>query len=358
LDGSFCDDRGQMTGPPPSSWAVDPADAGARELLPGLWRLRLPLPWPGIDHVNAYAVRQADGLLLIDCGTAGHPTCVAALDRALEQTGHELADVRTLVLTHAHSDHAGLAAHVVRRSGADLWSHPADGHFFDVLRDPPTFSAARGRRARREGVPAGRLCAYATADEELEGAVGAVAADYELVDGIRLPSALGDWEVLETPGHAPSHVCLLQRERRLLIAGDLLCVAFVPWLDYGFTADPLAEMLASLRRVEALGPIELALPGHGRGLRDVAATIAEHRAGFAERLDAVRAALADGPLGGYALTARLHGDEPDLVAVGRLAEVLSQLRHLRCRGEVVREVGDDGTYRYRAATAEPAGHVR
>lgn len=342
-----------MTGPPPDSWVVDPSLAGAREVVPGLWRLRLPLSWPSIDHVNAWAIERADGgLLLVDCGSSGDPSAGAALDAALAYAGHELGDVRELVLTHAHSDHVGLAAHVVARSGARTWSHPADGHYFDVLREPQRFERARGERARREGVPAERLAAYATAREELEGTLAAVRADHALVEGVRIESALGEWEVIETPGHAPSHVCLLQREHRLLIAGDLVCFAFAPWMDYGFSADPLGETLESLARIEQLGPIRFALPGHGRPLDDLAGVVAEHRRAFAERLDAVRAALGARALGGYELTCELWPRESDIDAVGHLTEVLAYLAHLRRRGEVVREQLAGGAYRYRSTQRE------
>jgi glyoxylase-like metal-dependent hydrolase (beta-lactamase superfamily II) len=314
------------------------------------------MAWPTVDHANAYAIEADDGLMLVDCGTAGDESCMAALDVALAQTGHTVEDVRTLVATHAHSDHVGLAPHVLERSGARLWAHPAsDAAFYDVLRHPDRFAAARRERARREGVPDARLGAYGSVEEELQGTLGPATADHELRDGVRLPSALGDWEVVETPGHTPSHVCLVQAEHRLVLAGDLVCTAFSPWLDYGFSADPLAETLDSLDRVDALGPIDFALPGHGRPLDDLGGIIAGHRRAFAERLDAVRAALAHAPAGGYDLATRLHGEGPDMAAVGHLAETLAHLAHLRQRGEAVREVRtEDDTYIYRATTGRRA----
>jgi glyoxylase-like metal-dependent hydrolase (beta-lactamase superfamily II) len=342
-----------MTGPAPPTWIVNPALAGARLVAPGVWRLRLPMSWPDVDHTNAYAIERDDGLMLVDCGTAGDATCIAALDVALAQAGHALGDVRALVATHAHSDHVGLAAHVVQSTGAEVWSHPAsDRAFYDVLRHPARFTAAREARAQREGVPASRLAAFASVDEEVQGTLGPVTSDHPLVDGVRLPSAVGDWEVVETPGHTPSHVCLVQRARRLVLSGDLVCIAFSPWLDYGFSADPLADMLASFDRLEALGPMDYALPGHGRPLDDLGTVIAGHRRAFIERLDAVRDALADAPVGAYALATRLHGDAPDMTAVGHLSETLSHLSHLRRRGEAVREDAADGTYTYRAMSGD------
>jgi glyoxylase-like metal-dependent hydrolase (beta-lactamase superfamily II) len=267
-----------MAGPPPTSWAVEPEYAGARQVAPGVWRLRLPMAWEGISHVNAYVIERADdGVLLVDCGTAGHPSCAEALVEAFTETGHTLEDVRALVITHVHSDHMGLAKLVQDRSGAPVWAHPDDAHFYDALRDPERIVAARERRATQEGVPEWRMEAYRTAQEELEGALAEVHAQYRLVEGTTVDSALGPWEVLETPGHCPSHVCLVQRDHRIAIVGDLICPAFVPWMDYGYSPDPVAEMLASLDRLAAIGDIDVALPGHGRPITDVAGVIADTR---------------------------------------------------------------------------------
>src|SRR3712207_9428826 len=71
-------------------------------VLPGVWRLRLPLPWPGVPHGNAWALAAGDGIVLVDtgyheAGSIGH------LERALDQVGLKLEHVRLLVCTHAHS---------------------------------------------------------------------------------------------------------------------------------------------------------------------------------------------------------------------------------------------------------------
>ena len=44
--------------------------ARGERVLPGVWRLRLPLPWPGVPHCNAWAVRAGDGVVLFDTGMA------------------------------------------------------------------------------------------------------------------------------------------------------------------------------------------------------------------------------------------------------------------------------------------------
>ena len=221
---------------------MDPERAGAWEIEPGLWQLRLPLPWDTISSVNAFAIARDDGLMLVNCGSAGDPSHLEALSAAMDAAGLRLADVRLLVVTHTHSDHVGLAAWVIAESGCRFLMHPASAHFYDAMREPEAIEAARARRAGREGVPDDLLPGFGDVREELEGVLEPVDPDEPLRDGMRLPSTLGDWEVLETPGHAPSHVCLLQRERGVAIVGDLVARAFAPYFDYGYTPDPIGEL--------------------------------------------------------------------------------------------------------------------
>ena len=82
-----------------------------------------------------------------------------------------------------------------------------------------------------------------------------------LVDGVVVDTDLGPWTVVETPGHAPSHICLHQPEHRMLISGDHLLGRVSLYFDYGWTPDPVGEFLGSLDRVDALDA-RLALAGH------------------------------------------------------------------------------------------------
>ena len=334
-----------MVGPPPDSWAVEPGLARTFDIAPGLWSFRLPLPWDHITHVNAYAIERDDGIVLVDCGSAGDETHRGALETALGQAGFAIEDVRLLIGTHTHSDHVGLAAWVIERSGAEFWMHPDTAHFYDATREPERIAAARERRSRQEGVPEHLLELYRDVREETDGVLEPVLPDRLLLGGVEIPSKLGDWQVVETAGHCPTHVCLVQRERRLIILGDLVASAFSPWFDYGYCEDPVAQYLDSLGAIEALGPQVLALPGHGRPISDLPEAIALHR-GVAERLERTLAATAAGPAGAYALTKRVFGDLDPQAAVWRMAEVLSYLEHLSLAGMVIRDEAADRTFTY------------
>ncbi|MEA2148797.1 MAG: hypothetical protein QOD69_627 [Solirubrobacteraceae bacterium] len=310
-------------------------------VVPGVWRLRLPLPWPGVPHCNAWAVAAGDGVVLFDCGLH-EPGSLAHLERAMAQVGLKLEHVRLLVCTHAHSDHYGQAAAVVDASGCELWMHPDHAHMRAALDDPDALLARRFEVARQSGVPVAPLRAWsASARGRGNGIARLIEPDRELVDGVRITTDLGDWVTYETPGHAPSHVCLHQPERRMLVSGDHLLGRVSLYFDYGWTPDPVGEFLSSLDVVEGLGA-RLCLAGHGRTFTDVGAHIDANRALVAARLERVRAAVAEhGPITAYDVVPRLHGQPLSQLTAGWwLPETLCYLQHLEVLGAVRRDGGD------------------
>src|SRR5215208_5596827 len=88
-------------------------------VLPGVWRLRLPLPWPGVPHCNAWAIAAGDGIVLVDTGTY-EPGSMGNLDRALEHVGLKVENVKLVVITHAHADHCGQAHPIADRAGCEV----------------------------------------------------------------------------------------------------------------------------------------------------------------------------------------------------------------------------------------------
>ena len=341
-----------MVGPPPASWDVTPEDAGAREIAGGLWRLRLPLPWDAIPHVNAYAMGHPDGgAILVDCGSAGDLTLWDALVAALRDAGFAVRDVRQVVLTHYHSDHAGVLSRLVEETGCEVLGHPAIEHFTDGKLQPELVTAARATRARREGTPEDVVSYCADVGEEVFGVLDPIPPTRAIRDGDSIPSALGTWTVIETPGHAPSHVALHQRDSGILMVGDLLAPAFFPFYDYGYTPDPVAEYFLSLERIEEIEDVALTIAGHGRPLPDLAESITFWRGEMRKAVEAVEREVAAGAETGWEVTTRLYDvTTPSKVeAVAGLGEVMAYLRHLRRHGRIVRRTLPDGTFRYAPA---------
>ncbi len=305
------------------------------KVLPGLWRLRLPLPWPGVPHCNAWALAAGDGIVLVDTGMH-EPGSLGHLERALDMVGLRLEHVRLLVCTHAHSDHYGEAATIVERTGCELWMHPAYEHVKLAATD---YDAALERRieiALQSGVPKGPLEAYRESQRGRGiGIAGLVPPDRDLVPGVVVETDLGPWTVHETPGHAPSHVCLFQRERRVLISGDHLLGRVSLYYDYGYTPDPAGEFLASLDKAEALDA-KLCLAGHGRAFRNVNEKIVAFRGTVLDNIETVRRAVAEGPKTAFEIVPALLGtdDLTPMMVNWALSQILCYLRYLELREEV------------------------
>jgi glyoxylase-like metal-dependent hydrolase (beta-lactamase superfamily II) len=317
-------------------------------VLPGLWRLRLPLPWPGVPHGNAWAIAAGSGIVLVDCGWHG-PGSLVQLERALEMVNLGLEQVRLLVITHAHTDHWGEAATVVERAGCEMWMHPASAHGRDRLDDPAAALARRMEVARQSGVSTSTIERYAEQAKDMPtGLAAAIDPDRELVQGVTIDTDLGTWTAHETPGHAPSHVCLYQPERRLLISGDHVLGRISLYYDYGYTPDPVGEFLASLDRVDALDA-RLALSGHGKPFVDVHGHIEGNRRLVSERLEATATAVRGEPRTAVQLVPEIYGQELSFENANWLiTQTMSYLTHLQ-RGDRVHGERDGEVERWRAA---------
>ena len=309
-------------------------------VLPGLWRLRLPLPWPGVPHCNAWAIAAGDGIVLVDTGMH-EPGSMSHLERALGMCGLRLENVRLLVCTHAHSDHYGQASTIVERTGCELWMHPNHAHMTQAASDPEAAFARRLEVARQSGVPEEPLRRYARERKSLNFGIAAlIEPDRPLLPGVVIDTDLGPWTVHETPGHAPSHVCLFAPSRRLIISGDHLLGRVSLYFDYGYSPDPAGEFLGSLDRVEALDA-RLCLPGHGRTFTDVQAHIVANRELVHERLALVLEAVSSEPLTAFAVVPRVYGEAlNEMNAHWWLSEALCYLTHLEAEGRVRRLTGE------------------
>jgi glyoxylase-like metal-dependent hydrolase (beta-lactamase superfamily II) len=324
-----------------------PVHPRGERVLPGLFRLRLPLPWPGVPHCNAWAVAAGDGFVLFDTGMH-EPDSISHLERALEMCNLRLEQARLVVCTHAHTDHCGQAPTIAERAGCEVWMHPNHKRLNEVAEDPDAMSAARMEIARQSGVPekpprsdgAGSQAQAPQSKPSGSGLAGPIMPDRDLLNGVTIATDLGEWVAYETPGHAPSHVCLFQPERRLLVSGDHLLGRISLYFDYGYSPDPVGEFLSSLDVVERLGA-RLCLAGHGRTFTDVHAHIRGNRELVEERLQSVHAAVDGRELTVFEIVPRVFGDAlSDRNTHWLLSKILCYLTHLQALGKVHRIAGE------------------
>jgi glyoxylase-like metal-dependent hydrolase (beta-lactamase superfamily II) len=95
------------------------------QILPSLYRVPL-------KAVNAFVIDLGDdGLVLIDAGT---PDDTKAILDVVGELGRRSADVRHILVTHCHADHAGGLAELKKATGALAYMHPADAEMVRVGR--------------------------------------------------------------------------------------------------------------------------------------------------------------------------------------------------------------------------------
>lgn len=314
-----------------------PATGRADKILPGIWRLRVPLPWDATPHGNAYAIATGDGIVLFDAGFGGREG-LRHMEFALAQAGFSLADVRLIACTHEHTDHFGAAASIAERAGCPVWIHPAFEHVRPYAEDPQAVIERRGAEVLTHGVPADLAEQARAARGEIEvGLDGMVTPERDLLDGVEIETDIGTWVTYEAPGHAPGHVVFHQPERRFLISGDLIVGRVFLYFDVGHTPDPVGEFLSSLDTLDGLD-IGLCLSGHGRPFRDVPGKIAANRDAVAKHLDRVREALAAGGRTTWEIgLAASTRDQLPPVAVGYVVELTEAFMiHLTALGEAHR----------------------
>lgn len=217
------------------------------------------MPVPYHPYSFSYVIEDDAGAIhIIDLGW---PTLEneRVLDAALDGIGWSIGDVATVIGTHMHSDHVGMAESICARSGAPLLLHAADDEAaVDIV--TTAWSGVDDILLGEWGVPVERRAELATR-EPTESAPRR--AEVLLGDGQLLPIPGRSLEVIHTPGHTAGHICVFDRDAALLFSGDHLLPTIHPGIGLGgpTASNPLADYLASLDRIAALGDVD-ACPGH------------------------------------------------------------------------------------------------
>ena len=321
-----------------------------REPAPGVFRLVLPLPFPGLDRVNAFLLHDEEGSVLVDCGM-WDPNAddggFGELEAAVAETGHSLDDIKVLIITHAHIDHFGMAGRVVEEIGCELWMHEGARVQLAMYGDPDTVSEAMRAMLADHGATsdeAGELTAF----EDWRPFVHSLSGATRWLKGDETFGAGGrTWAVIHTPGHDVAHICLWSAEDRTLISGDTLLGSVTPHIDFRRGDDnPLGAYLASLATIEALEPA-LVLPGHGRPFEDGAERARVTARHHDRRLGAILQVVRREPHTASEITDEIFGDTL-LNFQRRLAfgEALAHLAYLRLTGEVERFESEDKDKRF------------
>jgi Zn-dependent hydrolases, including glyoxylases len=328
---------------------------GVFEVDPGVYRIPLPLPHDSLRAVNVYAIRDSDGVVLIDSGWP-----IAAdrerLDRALAALDCGPQDIRRFLITHVHRDHYALAVALRREYGGQIALGAGEQPAIALLGSPDH---------RPLGEHVARMVRYGA--DELAAWIRQRSSEMRIdpndweppdvwLEESAVPLGKRTLQALPTPGHTQGHVVFIDEAAGLFFAGDHVLPHITPSIGFEAVAAPLplADYLRSLRLVRGL-PDRRLLPAHGPVQPSVHARVDELLDHHGRRLDECVAIVAGDTLTPYQVARRMTWtrrqrafDDLDhfnqVLAVSETAvhlDVLVAQHRLRCQ-----EV--DGVCRYSA----------
>ncbi|WP_234082713.1 MBL fold metallo-hydrolase [Azonexus sp. R2A61] len=336
-----------------------PAAGELREVAPGIFWLRMPLPFQ-LNHINLWLLRDGNGWCIVDTGFP---------DDGVRETWRSILQsldgpVTRLVVTHFHPDHLGLADWLLAETGAALWM--TCGEF---LTAHAVWNEVGGHGARymveqfrQHGLGEELLAKFATRGSGYRRSVPGLPTYYHRLKQGDLLAVDGKvWRILIGHGHSPEHMALYCAEQGVLISGDML----LPKISTNVSvfaatpdADALRWYLESLDDMAREIPEQtLVLPSHGLPFHGVQARVGALHAHHEERLHALENSCDQAPQSAAGLLDVLFGRALDThQTMFAMGEAIAHLNYLEHAGRLSKTVDGDGIIRYSRLSSKPAAH--
>jgi glyoxylase-like metal-dependent hydrolase (beta-lactamase superfamily II) len=337
-----------MSPDPQYPFASPPATAETTLVAPGIYWLRMPLPF-ALDHINLYVIDDGEALTIVDTGyaldnvKAAWTTVLAALNKP----------VGSIIVTHFHPDHLGLAAWLQETTGAPVAM--SMGEYLTarmIWHQVPSFDGATMVAFfRQHGLPEEACAALEKRGNAYRHGVPSLPMNYRrLVDGQRLRIGGREWQVIVGRGHAVEHVALHCAEAGVLLSGDMLLPRITSNVTV-FAQSPDDDTLSMyLDGVSAFAPLPadtLVLPAHGLPFRNLHGRVAAVQQHHTDRLSRLAAACTTPKTAAELLPTLFDRADFDphqnMFAMG---EAIAHLNHLRHAGRLGVATGADGIHRF------------
>lgn len=318
------------------------------EIVPGIYKLDIPIPDNPLGHLNCYLIEGKKGWIMVDTGWYT-PDAFEAMERGLAELNLTLTDIATMIVTHVHPDHFGLAGRIKQASPETqlLMHHWESGLIESRYLKFRDLKDRMGDMLRLHGAPP--LSELAAASLPALKFVTVALPDRVLYGGETIDSGIYKLQVIWTPGHSPGHICLYEPQNRLFFSGDHVLPSITPNVSYHAQSgdNPLGDYLYSLHKVRGLS-VSKVLPAHEGIFDDLKARVDQIVRHHDKRKTEIRRAIEKEPLNAYEISARIKWDISlpweqfsTLMKRSAITETLAHLECMRWDGLVRKSATDE-----------------
>lgn len=315
------------------------------EITSGIYQIKIPIPDNPLENTNCYLVKGSNGWFLIDSGWYTEK----AFDVLLENlTDLKISpnDISTIIITHIHPDHFGLAGKIKQiNPQTKILMHQWEASIIE-----PRYIKSSDLKKRMiqmlksHGVPPVDSTALESAYLPALGSFKVAFPDQLLFGGEIISTGIFNLEVIWTPGHSPGHICLYEPVNRLLFSGDHVLSSITPNISYTVLSgdNPLGIYLYALDKIRN-HPVAEVLPGHGPLIADLPNRIDQIFDHHLKRKSEIFNTIEKESHNAWEIASQITwdipvewNDFPPLHMHSAVSETVAHLELLRCEGKVER----------------------
>ena len=331
------------------------------EILSGIFRIEMPLPFSALQSVNCYLLKGEDRNLAIDTGMDTEE-CRSIFMDALRKLEFDI-EKTDFFITHTHEDHFGLT-HIVAPGNSTIYMNSPDIITWAV---PSRWRETGIKHGKKNGFPLDDLHEYfgrehlflkklplkeiGLAVEAYEEGLAPRGGRFRIIDDGEIIN-IGEFSFLclLTRGHSTGHLCLYEPRLKLLFSGDHILETITPSILLWSEEDdnPLYDYLNSLNRLLEMD-VNIVLPGHREVFRNFRGRISEIKEHHRIREGEIAGALDARGKSGYEIASKVSWSIPfawekfatDLKWMA-LAETMAHLKYMETNNRVRKETIESG----------------
>jgi glyoxylase-like metal-dependent hydrolase (beta-lactamase superfamily II) len=328
-----------------------PAFGTPTEIQPGVWWIRMPLPF-ALNHINLWLLEDGEGYTLVDTGVATPE--VKAHWETICREFLENKPITRVICTHTHPDHIGMAGLLCEQYQAPLWMTAAEYLMGRVLtadlpgvqrEDLVRFFEQHGLQAEKSeetGMARGGM--FKRLVSEMPSAYRRISEGDDIAIGNHT------WRVHVGFGHSPEHASLICESLGLMISGDML----LPKISTNVSVfgsepegNPLRQFLDSVKRMQTFSDNLWVLPSHGlpfAGIAERTQALLDHHE---ERLSVLWEGI-EGEVSARDSIPLIFNRELDSHQLSfAIGEAIAHLHYLMYEGRLCKRIDEAGIVRFR-----------